>query len=63
MLWICVGRTLLSVAFDFSFPALECKVKGDGQECPSYTKEEHLNGRSPIAEARSQDVTRTAAES
>jgi hypothetical protein len=46
-----VGRTLLSVAFDFDFighnlkilsagpqdnPTFKDKIKSDGQECPSY---------------------------
>ena len=40
----CVGRTLLSVAFEVDFEfALKgkinpkTKINGDGQECPSYT--------------------------
>ena len=36
---IFVGRTLLSVAFDFVSQPLTCKIKvqSDRRECPSYT--------------------------
>jgi len=39
--YACVGRTLLSVAFEVAFDLhlrhQKIKVISDGQECPSYT--------------------------
>ena len=33
----CVGRTLLSDAFDFSLCQSKRNINSDGQECPSHT--------------------------